>query len=221
MWDWLLKREAGRDRTALNAERPLSRYIQEILDAESSSVAIGLCASGHFNQHGALADERVLRRAVDYFLGSPGRTPEIDDTLTLNLALLGYLERVMGSAFVITAGWYELAGCTHGLDPAVSLAVAIDERILNAQCHFPMHVWLTSQSFEILDVTMGRLLGTGADGAGKAAVPFYFRAPSVDDLLTYHPIGIIDAQRLRRYGGYGRTERLPNEHSGKTSVENG
>lgn len=209
MWDWLLKREAGQDRLGPMIARPLSRYMRDVLDAESSSVAAGLCGGGHFNQKGGLTDERVLRRAVDYYMVVHGPGHVRDDALGLNLALLTYLQRVLGSAFALTAGWYELAGRAHGRDTAESLTSVIDERICNPGSPLPVHVWLTSRAFEILDVTIGRLLGGGATGHDEAVVPFYFRAPSAADLLVYHPTGIIDVHGLDRYLEHKQAKREP------------
>jgi hypothetical protein len=190
MWDWLRKREAMREKRAKSPSSVAIAYRREILEAERASVTSSLWTPGYFDPLAPPSEEPVLLRALDYFMNSTATTEPIDPW-AMNRCLLTYLRSVGHAMFVLTVGWYEFGGnemLKHTSQAAERAIKSRDSAHLNKMAH----TWLTSDAFEIIDITMPALVGSGAGRTEVSAGSFYFRSPSVHDNIVYHPTVLID-----------------------------
>lgn len=192
MWNWLLKREAEREKPTKSlpiASSAPDLYRLEALDTASRSAQLGFCAADAFDGDSALSDEGRLRAALDYYMRSV--LPDSPtNTIQLNRALHCYLRGAVSTPFLLTFGWYEFCGRSM-----LKHSRQFVQQALLTSNGLPLeelHVWLTSRAYEIVDITIPAILDPSTRMSDDRTLAFYFRSPSTHDQLTYHPTAFVD-----------------------------
>jgi len=173
----------------------MNPFRRELLEAEASSAAHGLCTKGHFDVMAEPYDETWLRRALDFFSVSFGLDGGPD--IAIYRALITYLRGISSIPIVLTMGWYELNG-RRQFEHSRSFAVrAIEGRARDPKHPLPVHAWLTSHALEIIDVTNPELRDPTAHRHKRQETALYCRCPCPNDHVIYHPTAIVeDLSRL-------------------------
>jgi hypothetical protein len=131
--------------------------------------------------------------ALQRFMG-PYRDEDIaTQALAINDALLPILSAACGIPFQLTLGWYEYAGQAsykHGTElPEGLLRNGIAEVIAGG---LPMHIWLTSPAFEIIDVSLPAQLAKPIGDANLLRQILYYSNQKTKLSVIYHPTVVGD-----------------------------
>jgi len=194
MFDWLRRRATTPPAPMAEPLPPMQEYAKEFAAAWEWSVQQGLRAPPvQLMVRQDCVDWTRAEQALQRFIG-PYRDEEIaTQALAINDALLPVLSAACGIPFQLTLGWYELSGKSsykHGPElPERLLKEGIAEIIADG---LPMHIWLTSPAFEIIDVSLPTQLAKPLEDTNLLRQILYYSSETTKLSVIYHPTVVGD-----------------------------
>ena len=193
-WRQLISRSKGNTEILDLAEEAANfpTYTQEYLSAFDRTESLGLKAPPRILVQKDCVDmSRALPVLLRYF--SEYKQHLMGRTLTIHTDLQQALLDTIGIPFNLTIGWMELDG-----KPIFQLGDDLIRRFMRdkkdayAREGLPFHVWLTSPSLEILDLTFAMNLGWAKTEAECAALIAYQPVHEPIRNRIYHPMLVGD-----------------------------
>jgi hypothetical protein len=119
--------------------------------------------------------------------------------LAINCSLIPLLKERLGISFDLTIGWFDHGGrriYEHGEDLLVQLLKGNLGDYYSVG--FPLHCWLTSPAYEVLDVTLGTTIGSvSSNNRHLIGQVIYFPSRNLTPDIVYHPTVIGEDFLLR------------------------
>ncbi|WP_455817151.1 hypothetical protein [Pseudomonas cerasi] len=142
----------------------ISGYEQEFHDAIERTDSWGLCAPYFKASDKRYIDENSLQKLTEYldvFFQKTDMRQLSQQCLAANFSMQRQIEKLLGTPLIYTLGYIEHYQNNIFYTP---------EEHLKEQLHVPvalgpvnLHAWLTSPSYEIIDLTLSTTLGVASD----------------------------------------------------------
>jgi hypothetical protein len=201
----LWQRLAGRGYAASEAHTDENvagrRYPREFLEAFERTRALGLPTPpvGLLVEKDCVNVEAVTR-AVYGYLDEFSDGEAIGQAFAINVNIIPYLYAETGIPFTLTMGWFEHCGKELFRHDECLLRTLMRDGISEYQPYgVPIHAWLTSPAFEVLDVTLPTTIA-GVSGAKELSGGIiYISNQDAAPPWIYHPT-VVGVEFLEKIG---------------------
>lgn len=219
MFDWLRRRRSPPPSCRMSTPSaddpsPKGRYAREFLDAWDTTERLGLRTpaiqlAGRKASVDIERAEPVLRQ---YF----GRYPQdevVGQAFAINTELMPKLRGVLGVPLTLTMGWFDYQGTTAFEHDEAFLGRLLQNGVAGfTKQGLPLHVWLTSPAFEIIDVTLPTTL-TLVNGSNLVGRALYLSGYELKPRVIYHPT-VLGEDFLRDIGAGSGVRSIPDGRLG-------
>ena len=168
---------------------PMQRYAQEFMAACDRTERLGMALSPlRLVVNKDCVDLSTLAPVLQFYFGRYRQEEMVGQAFAINTSLIPLLLDKVGIPFTLTMGWFD----DHGKRP-YEHGEELIEKLLKRESDtalmqgLPLHVWLTSPAFEVLDVTLPTTLAQVSQNPKLAGGILYLSNQNPAPEILYHP----------------------------------